>query len=358
MFSAAEDAPRPNATILLDLGTFFRITPAGEFTTLYTFPTGSDDQAPAGKLTLGRDGNFYGVTRQYGVEPTSGTAYRITPQGERATLNYFDALPNGGLVQSSDGTFYGTTNKLGASGDTVFRLDGTGGLSTLHTFNGGDGVSVQAGLTLGRDGNLYGTTLSGGVNYNPNFTATVGYGTLFQITPSGVFTTLYNFDGDDGTSPNGPLLQTGDGLFYGTTPISATTATNDNNSGHLFALTIFTPPAFFAGEEVLTQGVYYLQFPNTDYFGYYTFLSDPRYLYHFDLGYEYVFDAADGKEGVYLYDFASNTFFYTSPTFPFPYLYDFTRNAVLYYYPVNLAGRYSSNPRYFYDFAAGQIITK
>ena len=95
-------------------------------------------------------------------------------------------------------------------------------------------------------------------------------------------------------------------------------------------------------------------------FGYYSFLSDPRYIYHFDLGYEYVFDAADGNDGVYLYDFASQTFFYTSPTFGFPYLYDFSLNSVLYYYPdPNNPGRYNTNgTRYFYNFATGQIITK
>ena len=73
-----------------------------------------------------------------------------------------------------------------------------------------------------------------------------------------------------------------------------------------------------------------------------------------------MFDAADGKSGVYFYDFASSTFFYTSPTFPFPYLYDFTLGTVLYYYPdTNNAGHYNTNGiRYFYDFATGTIITK
>ncbi len=122
-----------------------------------------------------------------------------------------------------------------------------------------------------------------------------------------------------------------------------------------------TPPStFFAGQAALGNGVYYLAFANGNYFGYYSFLSDSRYIYHFDLGYEYVFDAGDGKSGVYLYDFASNDFFYTSPAFPFPYLYDFGSNAVLYYYPdPKNAGHYNTNGvRYFYDFATGQIITK
>ena len=119
-------------------------------------------------------------------------------------------------------------------------------------------------------------------------------------------------------------------------------------------------PAFFAGETTLSNGVYYLQFDNGNPFGYYALLGDPDYVYHFDLGYEYVFDANDGYDGVYLYDFASSTFFYTSPSFPFPYLYDFSLNAVLYYYPdPNNPGRYNtSGVRYFYDFATGKIITK
>ena len=119
-------------------------------------------------------------------------------------------------------------------------------------------------------------------------------------------------------------------------------------------------PAFFTGETALSNGVYYLAFSNGNYFGYYSFLTDPAYIYHFDLGFEYVFDAADGKSGVYFYDFASSTFFYTSPVFPFPYLYDFTLNSVLYYYPdPSNAGHYNTDGvRYFYDFNTGTIISK
>ena len=118
-------------------------------------------------------------------------------------------------------------------------------------------------------------------------------------------------------------------------------------------------PAFFDGEVSVGNAVNYLAFADGTPFGYYSYLTDQNYIYHFDLGYEYVFDAQDGKAGVYLYDFASDTFFYTSPTFPFPYLYDFTLDAVLYYFPdTTSAGHYTANPRYFYNFATGQIITK
>jgi hypothetical protein len=119
-----------------------------------------------------------------------------------------------------------------------------------------------------------------------------------------------------------------------------------------------THPPFFMGERPLSNGVYYLQFPNGTPFGYYSYLTDPHWIYHLDMGYEYWFDANNADRGIFFYDFMSNHFFYTSPSFPFPYLYDFSLNTVLYYYPdPNRPGHYTTNPRYFYNFATGQIIT-
>ncbi len=120
----------------------------------------------------------------------------------------------------------------------------------------------------------------------------------------------------------------------------------------------YARPALFSGEVPLGNGIYYLQFPNGTPFGYYSYLTDQSFIYHFDMGYEYWFDANDGHNGIYFYDFMSNHFFYTSPSFPFPYLYDFSLNSVLYYYPdSHNPGHYTTNPRYFYNFATGQIIT-
>jgi hypothetical protein len=123
-------------------------------------------------------------------------------------------------------------------------------------------------------------------------------------------------------------------------------------------------PAFFAGEIALSNGWYYLQFVNGTPFGYYTYLvvmNDPDFIYHIDMGFEHFFDANDNNNGIYFYDFTSNSFFYTSPSpsFPFPFLYDFSLNTVLYYFPdPNNPGHYTSNPRYFYNFATHQVITK
>ena len=117
-------------------------------------------------------------------------------------------------------------------------------------------------------------------------------------------------------------------------------------------------PAFFAGEAALSNGAYYLALPNGNVFGYYSYLSDPRYIYHFDLGYEFLVDANDGQGGLYMYDFTSGQWWYTGRTFPFPYVYDFRVNAMLYYYPdTKNAGHYSTNPRYFYNFGTHGVMT-
>lgn len=117
-------------------------------------------------------------------------------------------------------------------------------------------------------------------------------------------------------------------------------------------------PSFFSGEAALSNGVYYLELPNGTPFGYYSYLSDPNYVYHFDMGYEYAVDANDGNGGIYLYDFASGHWWYTGRTFPFPYVYDFSLRSLLYYYPdPHDRTHYTTNPRYFYLFSTGGIVS-
>jgi hypothetical protein len=118
-------------------------------------------------------------------------------------------------------------------------------------------------------------------------------------------------------------------------------------------------PAFFNGQVPLENGIYYLAFTNGTPFGYYN-LGDFNFpwFYHYDMGFEYCFDANDGSSGVYLFDSTSGDFWYTSPSV-FPFVYDFTLNAWLYYFPdTSNPGHYTSNPRYFYNFGTSQIITR
>jgi len=98
-----------------------------------------------------------------------------------------------------------------------------------------------AGLVQGSDGNFYGTTILGGINNDSNCRSGPGCGTIFQITPAGKLTTLYNFCSQtncpDGSAPEGALIQSSDGTFYGTTSSGGTTDCN-GGCGTVFSLSM------------------------------------------------------------------------------------------------------------------------
>jgi uncharacterized repeat protein (TIGR03803 family) len=103
---------------------------------------------------------------------------------------------------------------------TIFKMTPTGTLTVLHQFSGSDGANPIGGLIQGTDGNFYGTTSAGGSNPN-------GYGTVFQMTPSGTLNMLYSFSGSDGAEPLAALLQASDGNFYGTTQFGGAITARD-----------------------------------------------------------------------------------------------------------------------------------
>jgi uncharacterized repeat protein (TIGR03803 family) len=197
-----------------DFGTFFKITPSGTLTLLYSFGTNSNDGVNPRGLIQGRDGNFYGTTIGGGME-RQGTVFQITPSGTETVLYSFGAHRKDGndsdaLVQGDDGNFYGTTAGGGRQDDgTVFKIDSTGNETILYSFgaNPNNGPTPSC-LVKGSDGNFYGTTF---------FQDSKANGTIFEITPSGTETVLYRFDSHSNTivNPIG-LAQGSDGNFYGT----------------------------------------------------------------------------------------------------------------------------------------------
>jgi uncharacterized repeat protein (TIGR03803 family) len=128
------------------------------------------------------------------------------------------ASPEAGLVQGSDGNFYGTTAFGGPGGSdtngTVFQMTPAGIFTNLISFNSTNGAGPRAGLVQGADGSFYGTTYNGGSN---------NAGTIFRLTTNGALTTLVTLIfGDTGGYPKAGLIQGQDGNFYGTTSISGT----------------------------------------------------------------------------------------------------------------------------------------
>jgi uncharacterized repeat protein (TIGR03803 family) len=100
-------------------------------------------------------------------------------------------------------------------------------LTVLHTFNSTDGQFPDSGLVHGSDGNLYGTSSSGGAH---------GFGTVFKVTPSGKFTSIYSFAGGtgDGTYPESSVIRDSTGNIYGMTPSGGPA---DNIGGVVFKIT-------------------------------------------------------------------------------------------------------------------------
>ncbi|HTS35492.1 MAG TPA: choice-of-anchor tandem repeat GloVer-containing protein [Candidatus Solibacter sp.] len=209
-------------------GTVFEVTPTGKLSTLYNFCQAAncgDGFHPAATLVAGFDGNFYGQTNEGGATGF-GTAFRISPSGTLKTLYSYcpqtdcanvDSAIQDPLIQGVDGNLYGMTAYGGAGNGTMFVISPAGVLANLHDFcslaNCTDGQNPEGGLILGADGNFYGSTINGGANGTG--------GTIFEITPGGVFTTLYSFcwlpSCSDGEFPYGGVLQANDGNFYGTT---------------------------------------------------------------------------------------------------------------------------------------------
>jgi uncharacterized repeat protein (TIGR03803 family) len=161
-------------------GAIFQMTPAGQVTFVYQFP-GTTDFCNS-PLIQDKSGNFYGSTFDGGAHG-AGYAFKMSSTLQVTVLHQFDANDGGDpntLVLGPNGNLYGTTYAGGsAARGNIFELSTDGASYTvLHTFDDGsvpnDGYYPRAGLTLGSDNNLYGTTSSGG---------SAGYGTIFRITP-------------------------------------------------------------------------------------------------------------------------------------------------------------------------------
>jgi uncharacterized repeat protein (TIGR03803 family) len=240
--------------LALGCGTVFEITPAGKLTTLYQFCANStncaDGAYPEAPLVLAANGNFYGTTYQGGTNDL-GTVFEITPNGKLSTLYSFcsqkncpdGSYPVTGLVQGANGNLYGTTYDGGAINcsffnntygcGTIFEITPAGKLTTLYNFGRANGL-LQQPLVQASNGKLYGTSLDGGTGG-----CKVGCGTVFEITTAGALSTLYNFCTQglnycpDGAYPMATMVQATDGNLYGITTTGGTGA----GGGTIFAIT-------------------------------------------------------------------------------------------------------------------------
>ena len=190
-------------------GTAYKVTSKGVLTVIQTIPATS-----YGPLLQASDGNFYGVT-EFGGTYSAGTVYKIVGT-KVTTLFSFDgphgSYPIGGVVEGADGYLYGTTTAGGGwNAGVIYKISKTGVLTVVVSFDSVHtqaGYQAYAGLIAGSDGNLYGATIWGGI---------FGYGTIFQLTTSGVYSVLYNFDAPHGDGAYTTPMQHTNGSLFGMT---------------------------------------------------------------------------------------------------------------------------------------------
>jgi uncharacterized repeat protein (TIGR03803 family) len=206
-------------------GVVFKISTGGGLLALTSF-TGANGKTPyAGLISVA--GNFYGTT-YYGGIGNDGTIFLINSAGALSRIFSFGGgngrYPRGSLLAGAGDILYGTTEDGGGNGDgTVFTFDSTTlGYSLLHSFDDSDGEFPHVGLVTGTDGYLYGTTFNGGKN---------GDGTVFQVTSSNSFKSIFSFGGTDGNGPR-YLISGSDGYLYG-----LTASGGKNGDGTVFRIT-------------------------------------------------------------------------------------------------------------------------
>lgn len=126
-------------------------------------------------------------------------------------------FPSSGVIRDAQGNLYGTTLYGGVySLGTVFKISGRGKETLLHSFAANfDGALSNWGLVRDSKGNLYGTTQAGGATTNDT-------GTVYKVDVTGKETVLYSFTGGsigatDGAAPFGPPVRDLQGNLYGTT---------------------------------------------------------------------------------------------------------------------------------------------
>ena len=241
-------------------GTVFALTPPAETggawieTVLHAFagPGGQDGAIPSSALIIGAGGALLGRTN-HGGTAGYGTAFEMTPPAisggawTESVLYSFTgqsgdgSVPFGSLTLGKGGVLYGTTNVGGtAAKGTVYQLTpptagGSWTLTVLHSFTGqdGDGSGPFAGVAVGKNGALYGTTYGGG-------TSPKG-GTIFELeapaqgSGSWTETVLYNFLGPlngHGSGPLAGLVVGPNGALFGVTQYGGT-----GSGGTAFELT-------------------------------------------------------------------------------------------------------------------------
>jgi hypothetical protein len=295
-------------------------------------------QSPGGSVL---DGNFGTFSFWTAITNTPGQWWTYIPSSKTYQVNQtgigFDHGSVTGIIQTD-----GTIGTLAAANIINWSLVVSNGTNATYELTGGTGgnsaISITGtGLTATSAGIYYNYAAAGNVQIS---NASAGW-ELGLSSGGQVYQALLPF-----------------GLNGNATPETGTQL----EANVMAILTYFTPDAFFTGQQPSSAaGWNFLQFPDGTPFGYYAFSQGSAstasaWIFHADLGYESVIPGSTAGSA-YFYDLTSMHWWYTSSSL-FPYLYDFTLNSWIYYFANPTSpGLYTTNPRYFSNLTAGQIIT-
>jgi len=227
-------------------GTVWEYTSTGNFSVIYSFGPAysTDGKNPQAGLAIDSSGNFWGTTINGGTGTSCtvgstngcGTIFEVTAAGAYRQIHSFGATVGDAVAPSSPVTFdqsgnlWGVTELGGANNiGAIYELSGTT-YSVYHSFSGGssDGSYPLAPPSVDQNGNLWGTTFSGGSGaYTSNS------GTVYEINIQGAYSIVYNFGAtsSDGIYPSsGVLIDRDDDVW------STTQRGGSNGAGTLFEI--------------------------------------------------------------------------------------------------------------------------
>jgi len=189
-------------------GVVFKLTATGKESVLYNFTGRTDGRYPTAALVTDPAGNFYGTTTEAYGGP--GSIFKLAPNGAFTLLYAAGSCCE--VLRDSAGDVYGVAGAGAYNEGEVFEVNTSGTASILFSFNdASDGAYAPlGGLIRDGQGNIYGTTAYGG---------TYNQGTVYKLAPDGTETVLYNFAGypNDGSYPYAAMTLDAQGNLYGTT---------------------------------------------------------------------------------------------------------------------------------------------
>ena len=243
---------------------------------------GSNGASPSGSLLMDAQGNLFGTAASKGLNDVgnvfeiqhSAGGYASTPTILVSFNGANGSSPQAGLIADANGDLFGTTQTGGSSNaGTVFEIlhDAGGYASTptvLVNFNSATGTSPLGDLYADANGNLFGTTFGGGAN---------GRGTVFEIRKIGSSyastpTVVANFTSANGANPRGGLIADATGVLLGTASAGGPTG-----AGAVFSLTQNTDSPALTGTAApnatvsLTEGTVALGTATADANGVWSF---------------------------------------------------------------------------------------